>query len=172
MKISGQQCINASIEAIWQLIFEPDALLRLVPGCDQVKQGSADEYYAHLTLQVPALTGSYEIHIKILEQEAPHFCRLMGSAQGSAGGVQGHGTITLAPQGPQTRIEYTGEAEISGPLAGMPPRFVEGVAKMLIHQGFIKLADLVRNREGFKRIAETPKALNDEESPKPGIPPC
>jgi carbon monoxide dehydrogenase subunit G len=148
MKIAGQQCVDTPCEAIWPLIFDPGALLQLVPGCDQVEQTESDHYRACLTLRVPALAGSYEILIRVVEKQAPSFCRLEGHARGPAGGVQGQGVFKLAPQGQQTLIEYNGEAYLSGPLGGMHPRFAEGVAQTLIRQGLNKLAELARQRQG------------------------
>jgi carbon monoxide dehydrogenase subunit G len=150
MRISGNTCVNATCEAIWKLIFNPGALLQLVPGCDQVEQVAPDQYRASLTMRVPALAGNYEILIKIAESEAPQFCRLEGNARGPGGVLQGTGTFTLLPQGQKTRIDYDSEIQISGPLAGMHPRFTEGVAQTLIRQGLTKLAELARDREELK----------------------
>jgi carbon monoxide dehydrogenase subunit G len=150
MRISGNTCVNATCEAIWKLIFNPSALLQLVPGCDQVEQVAPDQYRASLTMRVPALAGNYEILIKIAESEAPRFCRLEGNARGPGGVLQGTGTFTLLPQGQKTRIDYDSEIQISGPLAGMHPRFTEGVAQTLIRQGLTKLAELARDREELK----------------------
>jgi carbon monoxide dehydrogenase subunit G len=144
MIISGKASVNAPCEAIWKLIFNPSALLQLVPGCDQVEQVAPDQYRASLTMRVPALAGRYEILIKIVESDAPGFCRLAGTASGPSGIVQGSGTFTLLPQGKKTRINYDSEIQISGPLAGMHPRFTEGVAQTLIRQGLAKLAELAR----------------------------
>ena len=99
MKISGNSTVNASCEAIWELIFDPTTLLQLLPGCDHVEQVDPDQYKATLTMRVPALSGSYEILIKIAESKAPQFCRLEGSARGPSGGVQGSGTLNLQPSG-------------------------------------------------------------------------
>lgn len=150
MKISGNACVNAPSEAIWELIFNPSALLQLVPGCDQVERMAPDQYRANLNLHVPALAGNYEILINIVERKAPLFCRLAGNARGSSGGVQGTGSFTLLPQGEKTRIDYEMEIQISGPLSGMHPRFIEGVAQTLIRQGLVKLAELARAREKQK----------------------
>ncbi len=64
--------------------------------------------------------------------------------------MQGTGTFTLLPQGKKTHIDYDSEIQISGPLAGMHPRFSEGVAQTLIRQGLSKLAELARDREELK----------------------
>ncbi len=142
--------MNAPCEAIWELIFNPGALLQLVPGCDQVERMAPDQYRANLNLNVPGLAGNYEILINIVETKAPLFCRMVGNAHGSSGGLQGTGSFTLLSQGQQTRIDYAMEMQISGPLAGMHPRFIEGVAQTLIHQGLVKLAELARAREALK----------------------
>jgi len=150
MRISGKSCVNAPCEVIWKLILNPSALLELVPGCDQVEQVAPDQYRASLTMRVPALAGNYEIVIKIVESEAPQFCRLAGNATGPTGGVQGIGTFTLLPQGQQTRIDYDSEIQVSGPLAGMHPRFIEGVAQALIREWLARLAQLAHARDEQK----------------------
>ncbi len=122
--------------------------MRLVPGCDSVEEVAPGQFRATLTLRVPALAGSYEILIKVVENQAPRFCKLAGSARGPAGGVQGEGTFRLAPDGPRAVIAYDGEAQLTGPLGGMHPRFAEGVAQSLIQQGLNKLAELARARQG------------------------
>lgn len=140
MRISGKTCVKAPCEAIWKLIFNPSALLELVPGCNQVEQVAPNEYQANLTLHVPALAGNYQILVKIMESEEPQFCRLAGSAHGPSGGMQGTGTFSLLAQGNQTQIDYDSEISISGPLAGMHPRFIEGVAQTLIRDWLARLA--------------------------------
>jgi len=150
MRISGNAIVNAPGEEIWALIFNPKSLLQLVPGCDQVEQVAPDQYRARLTLRVPALAGSYEIRIRIMESEPLCFCRLEGDAQGPGGGVKGTGIFTLLPQDQQTCIEYDSEIQISGPLAGMHVRFIEGVAQTLMKQGLAKLAELTQKPEELK----------------------
>ena len=154
MRISGKASVSAPCEAIWALIFNPGVLLQLVPGCDRVEQMATDVYRASLTMHVPALAGKYEILINIVESKAPRFCRLAGNARGPSGSVQGTGSFTLVPQDKKTRIDYDSEVQISGPLACMPPRFIEGVAQMLIKQGLARLAELARDGEEQKKQSD------------------
>jgi carbon monoxide dehydrogenase subunit G len=142
MRISGKAKVNAPCKEIWALIFNPGELLQIIPGCDQVEQVAPDQYRAILTLRVPALVGIYEIHLNVMESIESQFCRLTGDARGPGGVVQGTGTFSLLPQVRKTLIEYDSEIQISGSLAGMHPRFIEGVAQTLIQQGLAKLAKL------------------------------
>jgi uncharacterized protein len=159
MKISGESRLDAPRETIWPLIFDPGSLLNLIPGCDSVEQVSADEYHCRLMLRVPAIAGSYEARVTVMEYQEPSFCRIGGEATGPGGGVQGQASFSLAPEGGQTRIEYLGDALISGPLAGMNPRFAEGVAQNLIRQGLARLPALARERAAASAAASSAAVL-------------
>ena len=147
MKIAGQSTLEATAESIWPLIFDPRTLLQLLPGCEQVEQVAPDEFRGRMTLRIPAIAGTYETWVKVLKYEAPSFCQIQGEASGSSGSIRGQASFSLQPEAQHTRIEYQGDAQIGGPLAGMNPRFAEGVAQMLIRQGLARLPELVRERE-------------------------
>ena len=156
MKIAGQSTLDAAADSIWPLIFDPRTLLQLLPGCEQVEQVAPDEYRGRLTLRIPAIAGTYETWVKVLKYEAPSFCQIQGEATGASGSVRGQASFSLQPQAQQTRIEYQGDALIGGPLAGMNPRFAEGVAQMLIRQGLARLPELRAVREAA--LQTTPSA--------------
>jgi carbon monoxide dehydrogenase subunit G len=153
MKIAGQSILDATAESIWPLIFDPRTLLELLPGCEQVEQVAPDEYRGRLTLRVPAIAGTYDTWVKVLEYEAPSFCQIQGEANGPGGSVRGQASFSLHPEGQQTRIAYQGDALIGGPLAGMNSRFAEGVAQTLIRQGLARLPELARERTAAMEVA-------------------
>jgi len=157
MKIAGQSTLDAAVESIWPLIFDSRTLLELLPGCEQVEQVAPDEYRGRMILRIPAIAGTYETWVKVLQYEAPSFCQIQGEATGSSGSVRGQASFTLHPDAQQTRIEYQGDAQIGGPLAGMNPRFAEGVAQMLIRQGLARLPELARERGAA--LQTTPSAV-------------
>ena len=153
MKITGQTLLDASAESIWPLIFDPSTLLQLLPGCEQVEQVAPDEYRGRMNLRIPAISGTYDTWVKVLQYEAPRSCQMKGEARGPGGSVNGQASFSLEPVGEQTRIVYQGDAQIAGPLAGMNPRFAEGVAQTLISQGLGKLPELAREREASLHAA-------------------
>jgi carbon monoxide dehydrogenase subunit G len=153
MRISGQATLDAPRESIWPLIFDPRSLLELLPGCEDVAQVASDEYRARLALRVPAVAGVYEARVRVLDSDPPASCRFEGEASGPAGRVAGNASFILAADLGGTRIDYTGDAAISGPLACMNPRFAEGIARTFINQGLAKLPALAA-----ARAAEAPPA--------------
>ena len=96
--------------------------------------------------------------VRVLDSQPPGFCRFEGEANGPAGSVAGQASFTLTEQGAGTSIEYQGEARISGPLAGMNPRFAEGIAKTFISQGLTRLPALAEARQAEAAARPAPVA--------------
>jgi uncharacterized protein len=139
MKITGTYTLNAPRDRAWPIIFDPVQLMGLIPGCDRIEADGPDSYRGAITLRLPAVSGTYRTAIKILERREPEFCRLNGEAAGPGGSVRGEAAFNLRAANGGTLVEYEGDAIISGPLGGMNPRFIEGVAQQLIKQGLARL---------------------------------
>jgi len=139
MKIAGSYTLAAPRDRVWPIIFDPAALLDLIPGCDQIESDGPDSYRGTITLRLPAISGTYRTAIRILDRREPELCRLDGEAAGSGGSVRGQAAFTLSDADGGTLVEYEGDAIIAGPLAGINPRFVEGVVQALIRQGLGRL---------------------------------
>ena len=140
MKISGCYTLNGPREQVWPLIYDPVSLVSLIPGCEQIEQVSPDEYRGQMQVRLPAVSGVFHTYVKIIERDAPHCSRFEGEVHGSAGSIKGAAFFELKEVEPQqTLIIYEGQAIISGALAKLNSRFVEGIAKTLIDQGLAKL---------------------------------
>ena len=145
MKICGSYTLEASPGEVWQRLFDPASLATLIPGCDRLEQLSADEYRGQMFLALPAVSGSFETYVKILEQRPPRYCCLQGEITGPTGIIAGTASFplaslaSLAEEAGRTRLDYEADAVITGGLAKMPARFIEGVAGALLSKGLAKL---------------------------------
>jgi uncharacterized protein len=139
VKITGTYILSAPRDRAWPILFDPIQLMGLIPGCDEIEADGPDSYRGAITLRLPAVSGTYRTVIKILERRELEFCRLEGDGGGACGGVKGQAAFTLRESDGGTLVEYEGDVLISGPLAGMNSRFVEGVAQQLIKQGLGRL---------------------------------
>ena len=64
---------------------------------------------------------------------------LEGRVEGRVGTIAGRATFQLADDGPRTIVEYAGSATVSGPLASLDSRFIEGLARSLVNDGLARL---------------------------------
>ncbi len=145
IKIVGSYQLEAPIDKVWPHIFDPQSLMSLIPGCQQLQQVGPDEYRGQIQVGVAAVSGTYESYVRLLRREPPHQCCFAGEISGSTGTIKGEASFTLKEvQQGNSCIEYEAEGMITGALAKLSPRFVEGVARTLINLGLANLNKQLR----------------------------
>jgi carbon monoxide dehydrogenase subunit G len=161
MKIAGNYILHGPREKVWPLIYDPASLVSLIPGCEKLEQVSPDEYRGQMQLRFPAVSGVYHTYVKILERREPAYSRFEGEVDGPAGRIQGTASFELAEtENSQTSLSYTGQAMITGSLAKLSPRFIEGIAQTLLKQGLAQLDQQLQ-----AQTSATLPATNDEDRP-------
>lgn len=132
---------DTPLDRLWPLIFDPAVLVGLIPGCDDLQEVAPGEYRGEMRLGIAAVAGTYQTQVKVVEMREPTFCHMQGEVSGPTGTITGKAALELcAADGGGTDLAYEGKATITGALATMSPRFVEGVARALIRQGLRRLA--------------------------------
>lgn len=145
VKIVGSYQLEAPIDKVWPHIFDPQSLMSLIPGCQQLEQIGPDEYRGQIQVGVAAVSGTYESYVRLLRREPPHQCCFAGEISGSTGTVKGEASFTLKEVDQSNScIEYEAEGMITGALAKLSPRFVEGIARTLINLGLANLNKQLR----------------------------
>lgn len=139
MKIDGNYTFNAPREQVWELLLNADALARALPGCRGMKEVGNHEYEAVMHIKVGPVEGTYTGKIILDELRPPQHCKMNVSGQGSAGFVQGEGTIDLEEQNGSTVMRYQGETQVGGRIASVGQRLINSVANRLINQGLKQL---------------------------------
>lgn len=148
MHVSGKYTFNAARPRVWSAIYNVKALLEIIPGCQQMEQVSDTEYRGQIQMRLPAVVGTYHTYMKRVEFEAPRYSRFEGEVDGTLGTIKGWAAFWLTGEGEQTVMEYEGQGLITGSLAMLNSRFVEGLAKSLIEQGLTRLNQQLQNQEG------------------------
>jgi carbon monoxide dehydrogenase subunit G len=147
MKIANHYTFNAPRNRVWPLIYDPTALVSLIPGCESLEQVSPDEYRGQIQLRLPAVVGTYETYIKVLERQEPGYCLLAGEVNGGPGSIKGIASFKLeAISEQETLIAYEGQGIISGPLGQLNSRFIESITNTLIKQGLARLNQQAQGR--------------------------
>jgi hypothetical protein len=140
VEIVGSHRLEAPIDEVWPRIFDPTSLVSLIPGCQQLEQVSPDEYRGRIQVGIAAVSGTYETYVRVVERDPPHRCRFEGEVSGATGSIKGEASFTLEEvEERNSVIEYQAKGMITGALAKLNPRFVEGIAQTLIRLGLAKL---------------------------------
>jgi hypothetical protein len=139
MNVNGFATVAASREAVFAAICDPGALLEVIPGCQEIQRVSADEYRGRIALRLPAIVGTYNTLVRLVQADPLSYGELEGRVEGRVGTIAGRATFRLADDGGKTVVEYEGSGVVSGPLARLDSRFIEGLARSLIDEGLARL---------------------------------
>jgi len=147
MNISGNYTLNASPERVWPLIFDPNSLVTLIPGCQQLEQIAPGEYRGQMRVGIAAVSGKYDTLVKLIEAEAPNHCTFKGQVTGPTGSITGQASFSLQEVEQDTVIEYHTKALITGALGSISPRILESIAKTYLNQGLAELNKNLTNED-------------------------
>ena len=140
MKISGSQILPFPPERAYQIMQDPVALARAIPGCEGLEKIGDDEYSMKMKMALASLSGNFTGKVKITDQAPPASFRLLVEGRGRVGFVKGEGLLKLAAVEGGTEVFYEGDAQIGGTMAAVGQRLIDGTAKMMIKKFFEKLA--------------------------------
>ena len=139
LSAQGEILLPATPEAVFAVLLDPVALARVIPGCNALESIGPNRYRADVTVGVGMIKARYAAEVALSEIEAPHRLRLAGSGLSSVGAAKGSGLVSLEPQDGGTLLRYDYEAEVSGKVAAVGGRMLEGAAKIVLKQLFEQL---------------------------------
>jgi 2-furoyl-CoA dehydrogenase large subunit len=136
----GSVCVEASREAVWAMLLDPDALAGMIPGVHSVQRVSETQFRAEVTLGVGPVQGRYRVEVRLSDLEVPRSVTMTGTADGALGFGEARGVVTLADEGGVTRVGWRYEAAIGGKVASIGGRLLDGAARVIIGRFFAALA--------------------------------
>lgn len=139
LSAQGEILLRATPEAVFAVLLDPTALARVIPGCHALDSIGPNRYRADVTVGIGMIKARYAAEIALSEIDAPHRLRLAGSGLSSMGAAKGSGLVSLTPQDGGTLLRYDYEAEVSGKVAAVGGRMLEGAAKIVLKQLFEQL---------------------------------
>lgn len=148
MKIKGNYTFKGPIETVYDLLQDPDALAKAMPGTKELKATGEGSYDAELKVKIGPIKGTFGGSISIEEATRPTHFKLSVTGKGAAGNLSGAGTIDLKEVGvDQTRIDYVGETQVGGRIAQVGQRLVQSVARKMINTGLKSLEKELASRQ-------------------------
>jgi uncharacterized protein len=146
MQITGSYTFEFERQAVWDILMNPDAIAKAIPGVQQMipLDNETNAWRTTAKLSVASLNGTYNGVIRMSEIDAPRQYRLTVSGEGQQSVINGTALMTLEPDTtsdtPKTVVSWTADVNLSGKLASIAQRLVSVAASMLSRQFFGGLA--------------------------------
>jgi carbon monoxide dehydrogenase subunit G len=174
MKIQGEYTFGAPRQPVWDLLHNPDALSRALPGVERFEQVGPNEYRATVRAGVAAVRGTYQGRIKLTDLQPPERYTLDAGGQGSTGTFEATAQIALTEQDGRTVLRYDVDAQVGGAVAGVGQRMLGGVAKLMAGQFFKAMEAQLRGqpeaRPAGPAVAGGPASAPSAATAGPGLP--
>jgi uncharacterized protein len=137
MELQGSVTIPAAPEQVWQALNDPDVLRQCIPGCEEIRQISAQEMHARLMLKMGPVRANFVGKVLLTDVRPPlgYTLNFEGSG-GSAGFARGSSVITLTPVADGTQLDYTAQASVAGKLGQIGGRLMDASARQLADRFF------------------------------------
>ena len=129
MEISGEYRIDASREAVWAALNDPEMLRRCIPGCESLEQVSDAEFAADVTSVIGPVRAKFKTRLKLEDLDPPLSYRLVGESKAAAGFGKGSALVRLEEREGGTLLRYDADFKVGGKLAQVGSRLVLGATR-------------------------------------------
>ncbi len=173
MEFKGRYLIPAPPEKVWAALNDPDVLRQCVPGCDHMEKTDPTHFSAAATLKIGPVKATFKANIALEDLDPPRSCKLKGEGQGGvAGFARGEADILLTPGEGGTTLSYTAQAAIGGKLAQIGQRLIDGAARQIADDFFVRFREAVGSmpETGIAVEAATATAIPPAGEGKPVAP--
>jgi len=150
MKFEGEASLPGTPEQVWALFQDPVRLAKCLPGCERLEPTGPDQYQAVVKFALAAISGKYAGSLAFTEKRPPHSLKLRLEGKGVPGFMKGEGALELTANRDQTKVRYSGDAQVGGMIAAVGQRMIEAAARRIVQQFFESCARELRQADHAK----------------------
>ncbi|MCB1398459.1 MAG: SRPBCC family protein [Rhodobacter sp.] len=142
MDIELARAFDATPEAMWAILLDPQPMAECVPGMEAVEVVSPTEYLATIKVKIAFISARFKVRTVIAQADAPRYlrCEVTGedSAVGSA--IKAVAEMWLTPTEAGTELRVKGAATIMGRLGALGLNPVKTKAERMWEDFCVRLA--------------------------------
>ena len=137
--------INGSVSAVWEALNDPEVLKRCLPGCEAFDATAENAYDIRMVVKVGPVKAKFAGEITLSDIVPMRSYTISGSGKGGvAGFASGSAAVQLTENGTDSiRLSYVVNAKVGGKLAQLVARLVDGAAKKMATDFFVRFGEEV-----------------------------
>jgi uncharacterized protein len=137
MKFAGTVDIAAPRDRVWAFVIDPNRVGQCGPGVESIDVVDDTHFKATAKVGIGFISARFVVSMEMAEQAPPDraVIRARGQAPGSAVDATAQMALSDGANG-GTRMDWNADVTISGSLASLGGRLIEGTANKMIGQTF------------------------------------
>ena len=143
---TGSVVIAEQRDHVFAMLLDPAFLKKIIPGCHTLEQVAKNSYRADVSLGAGPVRGRFDAQVQLSDLNPPHSVTLKGCLNGPLGAATGVGHIHLVGVPEGMRADYDYAITISGKIASIGGRMLDGTARGIIGLFFRQLRTATGNQ--------------------------
>ena len=137
MKFEGTVEIAAPRDKVWAFVIDPQQVGQCGPGVETIDVIDDTHFKAVAKVGIGFINARFTVNMEMAEQEPPNRAVIKAHGQAPGSAVDATAAMTLADGADGgTRMDWHADVAISGSLASLGARLIEGTANKMIGQTF------------------------------------
>ncbi|MCI0347410.1 MAG: carbon monoxide dehydrogenase subunit G [Chloroflexi bacterium] len=137
MQFSGTTEINAPRDRVWSFVIDPQQVGWCGPGVESIEEVDPTHFRARAKVGIGVIAARFAVNLELLEAAEPDRAVIKASGQAPGSAVDATGEMQLeGPSEGPTTMHWSANVAISGTIASVGARLVEGTANKMIRQAF------------------------------------
>ncbi len=159
MQMSGEYRIEASRDAVWAALNDPQVLKRAIPGCQEIDKISDTEFAAKVKVKIGPVSAKFDGKVTFTDLDPPNGYTISGQGKGGPAGFAKDGAkVRLEADGAATILHYEVNAQVGGKLAQIGSRLIDVTAKKMAGDFFAAFAEVVGGGAPEEEVAVATEA--------------
>ena len=137
MRFEGSVPIQASREKVWAFVTDPDQVGQCCPGVESIEVVDTSHFKATAKVGIGFINARFNVNMEFAEPVPPDraLIKAHGQAPGSAVDATAEMRLSDGEDG-TTVMDWSADVNLSGTLASVGARLIEGTADKMIGQTF------------------------------------
>src|SRR5579885_3824510 len=137
MEFSGTQTIAAPIEKVWAYLLDVNKVAACAPGFQSLEELEPEHWKAVISVGVGPVKAKFTIDVTRPEMRQPDHMIVKGRGKAPGSAVELSGDMNLTSvDATQTRMDWSANVVVSGTIASVGARLLQGTAEKRTGQFF------------------------------------
>jgi carbon monoxide dehydrogenase subunit G len=149
LQFSGAPEIAASRDQVWKRLMDPNFVARSAPGVESVETIDPTHFKVVSAFGVGAVKLRFTLNVELFDVVEPEAAKMRARGKAPGSNVDMVAAIRVEEAAPgRVRLSWTADSDVSGTVASVGARLLEGTARKLTEQFWLDFAQRVQ--EGSK----------------------